>query len=255
LSCHEEADWKAEAAREDRMGKTGMLELEKRMPDFYHKISQVRDIFQKRHGRKPFIGVLDFGEPNWMDWGLHLSLRRSLEALVTDTDQGVALRELFKLPLERDKNGNILVCCTIPPGTDIHNSLLVDTVITDPGSVIHNGLVVAGRHRRIEMPHGGSALFCAADQIKFKGPHAIAFYSNGEKFILKEGDRLACLFFSGGTLEMRTNESLTVYEGEAYSLPVMDNPISFEEAARRMSLEDTRLVEKRRLDQWSGWLR
>jgi hypothetical protein len=254
LSCHDEADWKAEAAREDRMGKTGMLELKKRIPDFYHKISQVRQTFQKRHGRKPFIGVLDFGEPYWMDWGLHLSLRRSLDALVADTVEGVALRELFQLPLERDKNGNILVDSTIPPGADIHNSLLVDTIVTDPGSVIHDGLVVACRHRRLEMPYGGSALFCASDQMIFTGPHAIAFYSNGNKFILKEGDRLACLFFTEGTLEMRTNETLTVYDGEAYSSPVLGNPISFEEATRRMSLEDTRLVEKRRLDQWSGWL-
>ncbi len=254
LSCQGEADWRAEAAREERMGKTGILELEKRIPDFFHKINQLREIFQQRHGRMPFIGVLDFGEPFWMDWGLHLSLRRSLEALVTDSVQGAALRELFQLPMERDKNGNILVDSAIPPGADIYNSLLVDTVITSPESIIHNGLVVAGRHRKLEMPYGGSALFCAADQMTFLGPHGIALYSNGEKFILEEGDRLACLFFTEGTLEMRSNESLTVYDGEAYSSPVFGNPISFEEAARRMSSEDTRLVERRWLDQWSGWL-
>ena len=254
LSCRDEDEWKAESALEERMGKTGMGELERRIPDFFHKIQQMRSIFQKRHGRLPVIGVLDFGQPYWMDWGLHLSLRRSLEALTTDSDLGIASRELFHLPQGQDKNGNILVHSSIPQGADIRGSLLVDTIITDPKTMIHGGLVVAGRHRKLEMPWGGSALFCAVDEMKYNGPHAIAFKSTGNQFQLKEGDRLATLYLSGGEIEMRTNESLISYEGENYSSPVLGNPISFEEAGRRMSTEDTRLVEKRWSDQWNGWL-
>jgi hypothetical protein len=254
LSCRDEDEWKAEAALEERMGKTGIRELERRIPDFYHKIQQMRGIFQERHGRYPVIRVLDFGQPYWMDWGLHLSLRRSLEMLTEDSDLGITSRELFQLPQERGKNGNILVHSTIPQGADIHGSLLVDTIITDPTTVIHGGLVVAGRHRKLDMPYGGSAIFCAADEMKFSGPHAIAFKSTGNQFQLEEGDRLAMLYQSDGTMEMRTNESLINYEGENFSQPVMGNPISFEEAGRRMSMEDTRLVEKRWSDQWRGWL-
>lgn len=255
LTCRVEADWNAEAAHEDRMGKTGMRDLEKRIPDFYSKILRMREIFQERHGRQPVIGVLDFGEPYWMDWGLHLSLRHSLEALTTDSDLGVSSRELFHLNQERDKNGNILVRSTIPASADIQYSLLVDTIITDPQTVIHGGLVVAGRHRKLEMPYGGSALLCAADEMKFDGPHAIAFKSTGNQYRLDQGDRLASLYLSDGTIEMHTNESLVNYEGENYSLPVFGNPISFEEAAWRMSVEDTRQVEIRWSELWNGWLR
>jgi len=254
LSCREAVEWEAEREREDRMGKSGILELEKRLPDFYPKIHQVGEIFQERFRRYPAIGVLDFGEPYWMDWGLHLSLRRSLDTLITDSDLGIASRELFHLPQERDQNGNIILCSSIPPSADIRNSVLVDTTITDPASVIHDGIVVAGRHRKLMMPHGGSALFCAADVMSFNGPHGIAFKATGQEHQLAEGDRLTQLYFTDGTLVMRTNETLLNYEGDNYSQPVLGNTISFEEAARRMSLDDTRLVEKRWSEQWSSWL-
>ncbi len=253
ISCQEESEWRAEANLEERMGKTGMRDLEKRIPDFFHKIQRCRELFRQRYGRWPVIGVLDFGEPFWMDWGLHLSMRRSLEALVTDSDQGAASRELFHLPQERDKNGNILVRSSIPHHADIRDSLLIDTIITDPETVMRAGLVVAGRHRKVEMPYGGSALFCASDELKFNGPHCIAFYAIGDKLKLEKGDRLTCLYLPDGSVEMRSNESLVNYEGENYSMPVMNNTISFEEAARRMAVQDTRLVENRWWEQWKDW--
>jgi hypothetical protein len=253
FACQSEADWKDEAAFEERIGKTGIGELEKRLPDFYPKIQRVKEIFRDRYGRFPFIKVLDFGQPYWMDWGLHLSLRRSLESLTDDSELGITTRELFQLPNEQDRNGNIILRSKIPPGADIRNSLLVDTVITQPETVIHHGVVVAGRHRRLEMPYGGCALFCAADLMQFRGPHAIAFKSIGDEFVLEEGDRTTCLYFTDLGVEMRTNESLLNYEGENYSLPVMGNPFSFEEATRRMFMEDTRLVEKRWRDRWVDW--
>lgn len=253
FACPTEADWRAEAAFEEQIGKTGIRELERRLPDFYHKISQVREVFQQRFGRLPTIKVLDFGQPYWMDWGLHLSLRRSLESLTTDSELGLTARELFELPDERDNNGNIIVRSSIPAGADIHNSLIVDTIITERETAVHGGVVVAGRHRRLEMPEGGCALFCAADLMRFKGPHAIAFKSIGDEFVLDEGDRTTCLYFTERGVEMRANEALINYEGENYTQPVMGNPFSFEEATRRMFLEDTRLVEKRWHDRWVDW--
>jgi hypothetical protein len=255
LACQEESEWRAEAAFEDQIGKTGIRDLEKHLPDFYLKIQEMRNLFRKSFGRNPMIKVLDFGKPYWMDWGLHLSLRRSLEDMTTDSDQGVTSRDLFNLPHECDENGNIILRSSIPQGADIRESVLVDTVITDPESVIHGGVVVAGRHRKLDMPYGGSALFCGANEMKFTGPHAIAFKALGDECKLDEGDRMTCLFFTEGALTMRSNEALINYEGENYSLPVLGNTMSFEEATRRMWLEDTRLVEKRWSDKWSSWLK
>jgi hypothetical protein len=255
LSCPDEAQWRSEAERELAMGKNGMRDLENRFPDFYPKIQQMRHLFQTRHGRLPVVSVLDFGEPFWMDWGLHLSLRRSLEALTSDSDQGMTTRELFHLPHERDENRNILLRSSIPAGADIRNSVIIDTVITDPASVIHDGVVVTGRHRKLVMPQGGCALFCAANSMSFTGAHGIAFKTVGDELTIEQGGRLTTLFLSAGAVGMRTNEALLSYEGENYAQPVLGNPMSFEEATRRMSMEDTRLVEGRWLDQWNGWLR
>jgi hypothetical protein len=254
LSCNEETDWQAEVAHEDKIGKHGLRDLEMRVPDFYRKIQRARKLFQKRYGRFPVVKVLDFGQPFWMDWGLQLSLRRSLEALTVDSDIGITSRELFHLPHTRDKHGNILLRSTIPHEADIRDSLIVDTIITDPKTMIHRGVVVAGRHRQLHMPAGGSALFCAADLMKFTGPHGIAFKLTGERYTLTEGDRLTSLYMGEGMLDMATNESQVSYDGEYYSSPVMGNPISFEEAARRMSAEDNRLVENRWFKRWSDWL-
>ncbi len=254
LACPSEAQWGEEAAREERLGKSGIRDLEKRVPDFYPKIQEARRLFQARHSRQPAIRVLDFGEPYWMDWGLHLSLRRSLEALTSDNELGRTSRELFHLPHGRDGRGNITLHSSFPEQADIRDSLLVDTIITDPATVMHGGVVVAGRHRKLHMPDGGCALFCASDEMEFNGEHAIAFKWVGHKTSLEQGGRLTCLYLADGNMEMRTDESVVQYEGENYSQAILGNPISFEEATRRMSLEDTRLVEKRWLESWSGWL-
>lgn len=254
LACKSETDWRAEAAFEERIGKRGIRELEMRLPDFYVKIKRVRQLFRERYGRPPMIKVLDFGQPYWMDWGLHLSLRRSLEAMTTDSDQGAASRELFSLPQERDHRGNIILRSEVPSDADIRNSLVIDSIITDSQSIINKGIVVAGRHRLLDIAEGGSALFCAADRMLLNGPNAIAFKWCGEETKLDEGDRRTNLYLTDGVVEMCTNESQTNYDGENYSQPIMGNPISFKEAARRMSLEDTRLVEKRWKEAWSGWL-
>ena len=225
IACQTEADWRAEAAYEDLIGKSGIHDLERRIPDFYQKIMEMRNLFQRRYGRQPVIKVLDFGEPYWMDWGLHLSLRRSLEAMTTDSEQGITLRELFQLPHERDSKGNIIVRSEVAEGADIRDSLVVDTTITDRDTVMRGAVVVAGRHRSLVMPDGGSALFCAADKMVFNGPHSIAFKAVGDKIILDEGDRMTHLYTTAGNVAMRTNESIINYEGENYSTARDGQPI------------------------------
>ena len=46
-------------------------------------------------------------------------LRKTLESLTTDSDEGMATRELFGIPHERDRHHNIILQSSVPAAADI----------------------------------------------------------------------------------------------------------------------------------------
>jgi hypothetical protein len=242
LCCQDEAQWRGEIEHEERLGKTGLRDLVARYPDFFDKIVQLRTRLEARTGRPLSIGVLDFGSAFWTDLGLHVTLRASMDSMTTDSDRGKATRELFGLPHERDKNGNIIVDSAVPDNADIRNSIIVDTVITDSASVIHNGVVVGGRHQTLRMPNGGSALFCAGS-FNFDGEHGVAFRAIGHDVTLPAGGRYTTMMLPETTEMMVSNESILDYNSHNYTQPVLNNRLSFEEAGQVMAQLDGRELE------------
>lgn len=196
------------------------------------------------------VGVLDFGETFWADLGLHLTLRETMDSLTANSGRGQATRELFGIPHEKDRNGNILVRSTIPPLAEVYNSVIVDSIISDQESVIQQGVVVGCRHDKLSMPHGGCALFCATDRLDFLGPHGIAFRAVGHEITVPEAGRYTSLLLPEGTEGMITNESVVDYSGDNYTKPILDNPLSFERAGAIMSAMDGRELEERWLRAW-----
>ena len=252
LCCQDENQWRAEAVHEEQLGRTGIRELEAHYPDFYPKLARLRRALESRTGRPLAVGVLDFGETFWADLGLHLTLRETMDALTTESDRGRATRELFGIPHDRDKNGNIIVRSNIPPSADIRDSVLVDSIIVDQDSVLRRGVVVGGRHDWLSMPQGGCALFCAADRLEFQGPHGVAFRSLGSKIIIAEGGRHTSLLLPDGPADMVSNESVLDYSGDNYAQPILGNELSFEDAGTIMSGIDGRNLEDRWLRAWQG---
>jgi hypothetical protein len=253
LFCRDEAQWQAEAEQEERLGRTGIRELEARYPDFYSKIATMREALENKMGRPLAVAVLDFGETFWADLGLHQTLRRTMDSLKSESDRGRSTRDLFGIPHHRDKQGNILVHSSFPATADIRDSVLIDTEIRDPASVIRGGLVVGGRHRKLFMPHGGCALFCAVDQMTFPGPHGVAFRSLGAEISIPEGGRHTSLLLDQGPESMVSNESIVDYSGENYTEPILGNPLSFQEAGDIMSELDGRKLEHRWHEAWRNW--
>ena len=46
----------------------------------------------------------------------------------------------------------------IAAGANIRDSVIVDTAIHDGASVVRRGVLVGGKHGKVEMPEGGAAL-------------------------------------------------------------------------------------------------
>ena len=253
LSCQTEVNWQSEVEHEMSVGKCRLRELLARYPNFYPKIAQLRAGLRSLTDRPFTVTVMDFGMPLWTDFGLHTALRASLLEIVNDSEKGAVLRELFAVPHDRDSRGNIIVNSTIPASADIRYSVICDTVISDEKSVIHNGVLIGGRFRRVYMPHGGAAIFSAAGELEFMGPNAISLRSVASRIQLPEGGRHTTLFLSEGFEQMVSNESVVDYEGDNYSLPILSNRWSFAAAAQAMSKMDGEELEQRWFRAWREW--
>lgn len=244
LTCKDEAKWKEEAEIEHRLGESGIAELESRYPDFYQKISQVRTALEARTGRPLSIGVVDFGQAYWIDMGLHLSLRKNMSSLVTPSGIKNIARRFFDIPVKQDDRGNTLFRSSVPRSTDINDSVLIDTIIKDPDSVVKQGLIVGGRHSYVSMPHGGAALFCAVNHLSFVGNHAIAYRSLAPRLELAAGGRHTTLLLPDGPQSMISNESVIDYKGQNFREPILGNPISFQVASELVSRTDGQSLDR-----------
>lgn len=253
LSCSSRTDWEDEIAFEESIGKDGIVELEKRFPDFFSKVVLFRKAVESHTGRPFRTGVLDFGEAFWTDIGLHLSLRDCFQSMALETDRGKATRELFGIPHERDDRGNIIMNSVIPPNATIQESVILDSMIYDSESVVSQGVVIDARHGMLSMPNGGVAFQSATKTLHFEGANGFVFRTVGDEFYVSEGGRLTTLPLAEGWLSMRSNESVLDYSGSNYTQPILGNPLSFEEAGSIMSRKygsDSEELWQEVLDEW-----
>jgi hypothetical protein len=252
LSCANDAEWDEARAYEAQAGRPGLTALSERYPAFYEQMREVRRRVERRQGRPLRLAVLDFGECFWVDMGLHQQLRRALERLTQPDATGEVTRALFGITQPPDANGNIVVNSQIASGADVRGSIVIDSQIQDAASVIQNGIVVGGRHRRVSMPEGGIALFCAVNTLEFTGPAALALRSVDESVTLPAGGRHTVLFGPSGPVAMTGNESVTSYDGPNYDDQILGNALSYAEAAKLMDGVGPAETDRQWLNAWES---
>jgi hypothetical protein len=230
----------------------GIAQAEKRCPGFVSRMAELRARILQTLGRPIRIGFLDFGEAFWIDLGLHTTLRGCLESLIADSRLGTATRAFFDIPESRDDRGNIMIGSQLPPGAHVRNSVIVNSTILDPGSILQDSVVVGARHNRLSMPSGGAALFTASRDLQFEGGQGIAFRSVGDALRIPQGGRHTTLFLEDGPVPLISNESIKAYDDSEYCAPILGNTLSFEKAGNLVGAQDPQEVETRWKSAWQN---
>jgi hypothetical protein len=224
-----EEEWAARRSAEAATGGSGIEHLERSIPDFFRKLTSVRE-----KGGMDAKGVqsrfLDFGEPLWVDLGLHASLRRNLELLTQSGDGAAAMRDVFNVSHERDARGNTIVDSDVHPLANVTNSLIVRSTVKDPASVVTGGVICGSRIGRAHMPAGGAVLWSAIDDLRLDGPHCVCLRSVAASVVLSEGGRHATLCLPDERISLATSESIVDYSGDNYEKPMGGNRFSFQRA-------------------------
>ena len=112
--------------------------------------------------------------------------------------------------------------------------------------------MVGGRHGKVQMPAGGSALFCALDDLVLDGPASVVLRSVGGAVQLPEGGRHTTLPLPDGPLPMRGSESVRNYDGPDYTSPILGNALSFGEASDQMDDLGPEECDRRWRERWEA---
>lgn len=231
--CADAAAWEREKQRETAAGRSGIVKLEERTPDFFARIADAKARFAAAHGRPVRVGVVDLGTPLWVDFGNHPALCEHWNALRGPGGHGPVLRTMYGIPESRDDRGNIITGGTIEDGADVRDALIVGADVP-AGSVIRGGIVIGGWYGRIRMPNGGAAIESHLEHLECGGPGAVSFRSIGNRLELRDGDKHTTLVLPDRRIDLRGSDSIRDYSGASYTAPVLGNSISFEEAGRLM---------------------
>lgn len=216
-------------------------------PDITARLEKVVRQFEQAHKRKPKIMAMDFQKPYWGDIGQHKKIHDFYMALNAPGAKGDIARALANIPSQRDKNNNILAGQThISPQVKVQNSVLVNARISGTGLVKDSVLIGTHAHN-VQVRHGFDVLSTAKDLVIGPGGGAYQVVSSRPVQVAQE-ERITTLFLpDNGPQIFRVKENTDLKDkNKNYAVPIMGNPLSFQEAHIKMgkiSIED--LTSKR----------
>ena len=243
FQCSSLEDWESFGKEEEAASRSGFRELNDSVPDFFGLVQKAKRNLTDRLGRELRVGILDFGEPYWLDAGNHQSLRSAFMDLFSDTTEGETLRAFLGLPDSLASGGSFIKDCRIAPGTQIDGSIVIGAEIRDPESVVDGALVLRGSYGRLRIHKGGIAIWSAADELSIEGPNGTAFRFSGDGAVSGHSS-VSTLISESGAIPMRYDDAIGTIDSDAYSRIVADNPMSFRDASERMASVDPLWLHK-----------
>lgn len=214
------------------------------MPDVVARLRRVIETLQKDRPVK--IRALDFEEQYWGDIGQHRQMFEFFMALNESGPTGEIARSLADLPPTRDASGNLLVGqCRLGAGVDVRNSVLIDVVVEEAGT-IHDSVLV-GTHARTVAAEEAFDMFSTVDHLKLARRGGSYRVVQAGTVDAKTGERVTTLFLPDGGVLMRVHEDTDLRDRERnYEQPILGNPMSFADAHAIMSAAGPQQVTERR---------
>jgi hypothetical protein len=217
-----------------------MQALSRHFPDLLRRLRRAI----RPHNLK--IVAMDFGDQYWGDIGQHAKIYEFYIALNRPGPVGRIALALAGLPETRDAAGNIIVNSEVSPQIEVKNSVLVNAILKGKGRV-EGSVLIGTRAGNIEIEDGFDVLSTVTDL--HIGPRGGTYkVVSSEPVHAATGERLTTLFLDElGPRLFRVHEDTDLRDKpRTYSVPILGNPLSFEEAHRQMARVSVRYLAEQR---------
>ncbi|MCL5097158.1 MAG: hypothetical protein M1608_06470, partial [Candidatus Omnitrophica bacterium] len=222
--------------------------LHRHFPDMVQRLVRAIGSFEQRRRRKLKLAAMNFEGQYWGDIGQHTKIYEFYMALNLPGPAGEIARAIAGLPSDRDASGNL--CSNAELGLDVQarNSVLIDVALSGTGH-IENSVLIGTRAKNIRAKDGFDALSTVVDLTieprggTYKVVSLVPVHTNA-------GERLTTLFLprSGASLFRVKEDTDLRNKNETYAVPILGNPMSFQQAHLEMGSLSVGQLEKARLE-------
>ncbi len=220
--------------------------MDARFPNLIHRLQRVIHTLETRQGRKLKLVAMDFGDQYWGDIGQHAKIREFYLALNQDSPTGEVARAMAGLSGRRDAQGNLIVNSRVSPQTRVSHSVLINATLYGSG-VVENSVLIGTCAGNVEI-RGGFDVLSRAAELRIQPGGGTYKVVSSTVVQAGAGERLTTLFLpSVGTQVFRVREETDLKDrSRNYAVPVLANPLSFQQAHVEMGSLSMEALEQRR---------
>ena len=223
--------WNELIRYEQRAGLSGLQALLDSIPDFYEIVQRLRVAFEQRVGRPVRVAIFDFGQPYWIDVGNHLTLSSALADLFSTNQSGAVIRAFLGLPDSLAMGANFIADSSLPNDCNVKNSIVIGTTIPAEGSSVEGAVVLGSNIGRIVANRGAAIVWCRVEDLRVDGPNGIAFRLDGPQHVVLGDESATTLLLRERAVNLKYWHTLGNIDRHTFERCLLDNPVSFSEAA------------------------